>query len=84
MKTVETIKHYCKSITPKINQLMEALEKLENCEDDEEAYTVMYTVRHIAEAMEKAYQAGMDDTGNDVLGAYEAVAQAIRNAKAAK
>lgn len=60
---------------------MQYIDELENTPDDEAAYHIMHEIGKLADAMGKASEAGSDGHGNDVLDAYEAVANAIRAAK---
>lgn len=77
------LRDQCSRITRNARTLIQALAELENNPDDEAAYTVMYAVSSMAEAMSKARAAGQDRWGNDVLDAHEAVANAVRAAKEA-
>ena len=82
MKSPENVlSDQCRRITKRIRVLMQSFSELENIPDDEAAYTIMYEIRELADAMNKAREAGSDDHGYDVLDAHEAVANAIRAAK---
>ena len=82
MKNPEIILHdQCCRITRNIRALMRAISELENDPEDEAAYTIINEIGTLAEAMNKAREAGSDDHGDDVLDTYEAVANAIRAAK---
>ena len=71
----------CKKVTAQVGALIEELAELENSRDDEVAYSIINTIGKLHAAIEMAREAGMDSRGNDVLDAYERVAQAIRDAK---
>ena len=75
------LENQCRRITESIRALMQALSELENIPEDEAAYTVMHEIGTLADAIDKASEAGSDDHGNDALDAYEAIANAIRAAK---
>lgn len=70
----------CLRITDYMTDLIEAVSQIENSPEDEAAYDLMRCIRSIALEMDKARVAGSDDHGNDALNAYEAVANAIREA----
>lgn len=77
------LENQCCRITESIRVLMQALSELENNPEDEAAYTIMNEIGTLADAMFEARHASSDDHGNDVLDAYEAIANAIRAAKEA-
>ena len=71
----------CNLINKAMRELIRDISELENSPEDEAAYHIISDVSRLAHAMENASRAGQDDRGNDVLNAYEAVANAIRAAK---
>lgn len=75
------LKASCEQLRIDMLQLIRYIEELENTPEDEAAYGIMRRIRCMAETMDSARRAGSDDRGNDVLDAYEAVANAIRAAK---
>ena len=81
MSNATTLKFNCYQIRMDTQQLIRYIDELENTPDDEAAYGIMRCIRCMAETMDSARRAGSDDRGNDVLNAYEAVANAIRAAK---
>lgn len=86
MKNPEkTLKYQCNRIRKHMRILIQEVEELENVQEDEDAYHIMYHIRCIYEAMETAREAGEaagdNEYGEYALDAYEATAQAIRQAK---
>lgn len=77
----KTLENQCNRIMKHMRSLIHDVTELANTPEDEAAYSIIYNIQRLYDAMEKAKEAGMDEEGNDVMDAYEATANAIRAAK---
>lgn len=81
----KTLENQCNRIRKHMRILIQAVEELENTTDDEAAYNIIHEIRVLYASIDQVWQAelsaGDNEYGEPVLDAYEATAQAIREAR---